>query len=151
MRVLSPLPGTVRPLADVPDPVFADEIVGPGIAIEPLRSQTQVVVAPIAGTIGAVHPHAFALEGPDGFSVLVHLGVDTVTLKGQGFVVHVAAGEPVVAGQLLLTWSPVEVSAAGLATICPVVAIQAAPGMITHLVAPGADVAAGDPLFDWAG
>ena len=150
MRLVSPLAGTIVLLGDVPDPVFADGIVGPGIAIEPLRSARQVVRAPADGIIGAVHPHAFALELTGGRTILVHLGIDTVSLKGLGFTVQVTAGQVVVAGEPLLTWSPVDVSAAGLATICPVIALQAPAGAVTVLVTPGTDVAAGDPLLDWA-
>ena len=151
LRILSPVPGTVRALADVPDVVFAEELVGPGLAIEPVAAREQVVLAPADGTVGALHPHAFALELTGGRSVLVHLGIDTIRLRGEGFSLHVTAGQVVVAGQVLLTWSPVGVGAAGRATICPVVALQADPHVLTRLVEPGAHVEAGDQLFEWAG
>ncbi|MDM7832621.1 PTS sugar transporter subunit IIA [Cellulomonas edaphi] len=149
LRLLSPLSGVVRPVSAVPDVVFAEQIIGPGVAIEPERSQTQHVVAPADGVVGALHPHAFALELADERSVLVHLGIDTVTLAGLGFTLHVRAGEAVTAGQRLVSWSPVDVAAAGLATICPVVALQAPEGSVVALVADGVAVAAGDPLLDW--
>ncbi|WP_448061217.1 PTS sugar transporter subunit IIA [Cellulomonas hominis] len=151
LRILSPVAGTVRPLAEVPDPVFAQEIVGPGLAVEPLLTQTQRVLAPVDGTVAAVHPHAFALEVPGGRAVLVHLGIDTVGLAGQGFTVHVSAGQTVSAGDRLLTWSPLDVHAAGLSTLCPVIALSAGPGTLEPLVAPGDTVAAGTPLLDWRG
>jgi len=150
LRLLSPLAGTVRPVAAVPDVVFAEQIIGPGIAIEPERTQTQHVVAPADGVVGALHPHAFALELDDERSVLVHLGIDTVSLKGLGFTLHVRAGDTVTAGQRLVSWSPVDVAAAGLATICPVVALQAPEGVVTPLAADGDVVAGGDPLLDWS-
>jgi len=150
LRLLSPLAGTVRPVSAVPDVVFAEQIIGPGIAIEPERTQTQHVVSPADGVVGALHPHAFALELDDERSVLVHLGIDTVSLKGLGFTLHVRAGDKVTAGQRLVSWSPVDVAAAGLATICPVVALQAPEGVVTVLAADGDVVAAGDPLLDWA-
>ncbi|MEN0130335.1 MAG: PTS glucose transporter subunit IIA [Brevundimonas sp.] len=150
LRLLSPLTGVVRPVADVPDVVFAEQIVGPGIAIEPDRVQTQHVVAPADGVVGALHPHAFALELDDERSVLVHLGIDTVGLAGLGFTLHVRAGDTVTAGQRLVSWSPVDVAAAGLATICPVVALQASAELITVLVPAGDAVRSGEPLLDWA-
>ena len=111
----------------MPDPVFAEGMVGPGVAIEPQHVQTQTVLAPADGVIGALHPHAFALELSEGRTILVHLGIDTVGLAGQGFTLHVDGGQTVRAGDRLVTWSPVDVSAAGLPTICPVVALQADP------------------------
>jgi glucose-specific phosphotransferase system IIA component len=149
-RVLAPVPGVVAALGDVPDPVFADQMVGPGLAVEPLRVQRQTVVAPADGVVGALHPHAFALELLDDRSVLVHLGIDTVGLAGLGFTLHVAVGDEVRAGDPVLSWSPVDVAAAGLATVCPVVALQADPAALTPLVAVGDTVEAGAPLFDWA-
>jgi len=150
LRLLSPLAGVVLPVTDVPDPVFAEGMVGPGIALEPVRNQTQVVVAPADGVIGALHPHAFALELSEGRTVLVHLGIDTVGLAGRGFTLHVEGGQTVRAGDRLITWSPLDVHAAGLATICPVVALQADPAALTVLVPEGTSVAAGDALLDWA-
>jgi len=149
LRIVSPLAGVVHPVSSVPDPVFAQEIVGPGVAIEPLRTQSQTVVAPADGVVGALHAHAFALELPDDRSVLVHLGIDTVRLAGQGFTLHVERGARVRAGDRLVTWSPVDVSAAGLATVCPVVALQADRDVLELLVEDGASVQAGDPLLDW--
>ena len=85
LAVRAPLAGRVLPLADVPDPVFAGQIVGAGLAIEPADGATGVVVtSPVAGRVAKVHPHAFvvALEGTT-TGVLVHLGIDTVGLKGR--------------------------------------------------------------------
>jgi glucose-specific phosphotransferase system IIA component len=150
LRLLSPLTGVVRPVSAVPDPVFAEGMVGPGLALEPQHVQHQTVLAPADGTIGALHPHAFALEVGEGRTILVHLGIDTVGLAGRGFELHVDGGQSVRAGDRLVTWSPVDVSAAGLATICPVVALQADPDLLTLLVADGDTVEAGQPLLDWA-
>lgn len=182
MTMVAPLSGRVVALADVPDAVFAQEIVGPGLAIEPLaagsdptRSEATtdgtarehddaadgssegqaaeapdgVVVAPVSGTVASLFPHAFAIETPDARTVLVHLGIDTVTLQGTGFDVLVAQGDEVVVGQHLLTWDPVAVAAGGLATVCPVVALQGDPAQITPLVTVGALVQRADPLLTW--
>ncbi len=151
MSMVAPVSGQVVAMADVPDPVFAQEIVGPGLAIEPLAEGAVdgVVVAPVSGTVASLFPHAFALQTPDSRTVLVHLGIDTVTLKGAGFEVLVAVGEEVVVGQHVLSWDPSAVSAAGLATVCPVVALQGDAAQVTALVAPGATVRRGDPLLEW--
>ena len=148
--MLAPVPGRVVTLSDVPDPVFAEAMVGPGIAIEPLRAARVTAVAPADGVVGALHAHAFALECEGDRSVLVHLGIDTVGLKGLGFQLHVAAGDTVRAGDKVVTWSPVDVAAAGLPTVCPVVALQADGAAVTPLVTAGDDVEAGSPLLDWA-
>ena len=150
IRLLSPLTGVLRPVTAVPDPVFAEGIVGPGVALEPQSVQRQTVLAPADGVIGALHPHAFALELSEGRVILVHLGIDTVGLAGQGFTLHVDGGQSVHAGERLITWSPVDVAAAGLATICPVVALQADAHVLRVLVGDGDQVEAGQPLLDWA-
>ncbi len=147
--VLAPVAGTVRLLVDVPDPVFATAMVGPGVAIEPVDG---VVVAPVTGVVVAAHPHAVAIraDGESARDVLVHLGVDTVGLGGEGFALLVAAGERVEAGAPVVRWSPDAVRGAGLSALCPVVALQAGGG-VRPLVGPGVEVAAGDPLLAWAG
>lgn len=150
MRLLSPVPGTVLALSAVPDPVFAQAMVGPGVAVDPLRSAVQQVVAPADGVVGALHPHAFALQLADGRGVLVHLGIDTVRLAGLGFDLRVVAGQQVHAGEVLLTWSPVDVAASGLSVVCPVVALQAPADGVRPLVQPGTVVGAGAPLLEWA-
>ncbi len=149
LRLASPVPGVVRPLTAVPDPVFAEQMVGPGLAIEPDRTGRQDVLAPCDGVVGALHPHAFALETGDGRAVLVHVGIDTVTLAGQGFVLHVERGQQVRPGERVLTWSPVDVAASGLSTLCPVVALQADADDLELLVAEGEQVAAGRPVLGW--
>jgi PTS system glucose-specific IIA component/PTS system N-acetylglucosamine-specific IIA component len=150
VRLVSPVAGVVRALADLPDAVFAQEMVGPGLAVEPDRVGRQDVLAPCDGVVGALHPHAFALELDDGRGVLVHVGIDTVTLRGSGFVLHVDRGQHVRAGDRVLTWSPVDVAAAGLVTACPVVALQGEAADLVRLVADGDRVTAGTPLLDWS-
>jgi PTS system glucose-specific IIA component len=84
LHVLSPVSGTSHEVSDVPDPVFASGMVGPGLAIEPDRS-VQTAVSPIAGRLAKLHPHAFLVVSASGPAVLVHLGIDTVHLHGAGF------------------------------------------------------------------
>jgi len=147
--VHAPCAGTVRDLSDVPDVVFCERMLGPGLALDPFAFSTQVL-APVDGTLVAVHPHAFALRAGDGRGVLVHLGLDTVELAGRGFVIHRSVGEPVRTGDLLLTWDPVDVAAAGRTLSCPVIALQADPADLALLALPGQDVVAGQPLFAWS-
>jgi sugar PTS system EIIA component len=137
-------------LEDVPDPVFAQAMVGPGVAVEPSTDDGARVVAPADGRVATAFPHAFALETASGRTVLVHLGIDTVRLAGAGFTVHVAAGEDVRAGDELVTWSPGDVAAAGLATVCPVVALQGVTDDVEVLARSGDVVQAGDPLLAWS-
>ena len=135
-------------LSDVPDVVFSARMLGPGVAVDPLLTST-LVLAPVDGTVAALHPHAFAIATADGRAVLVHVGLDTVELAGQGFTTHRTVGDPVRTGEPVLTWDPVAVSATGHALACPVVALQADPADVALLVAPGQDVVAGQPLLAW--
>ncbi|MDD9206575.1 PTS glucose transporter subunit IIA, partial [Georgenia sp. 10Sc9-8] len=95
LEVLAPVAGTVLPLADVPDPVFAEALVGPGIAVDPAREGEVSVVAPVAGTVVKLHPHAFVILASGGRGVLVHMGLDTVELRGEGFTLHAAEKDTV--------------------------------------------------------
>jgi PTS system glucose-specific IIA component len=147
-QVLAPCPGTVIAMADVPDPVFAEEMVGPGVAIEPERGPT-TVVSPIAGTVLKVLPHAFVVLG-DGVGVLVHLGINTVRLEGEGFEVLATQGSEVAAGDPMITWDPstLPASAGGqdVSSVVPVVLMDGVKGSVTS-EAIGGSVAAGDLLF----
>ena len=104
-RVLAPCPGRVIPVTDVADPVFAAEMVGPGVAIEP-TGEVVTVVAPIAGRVLKLHPHAFVVLGDDGVGVLVHLGINTVRLEGRGFELLATEGDTVAAGDPMVRWDP---------------------------------------------
>ena len=151
LSVRAPLAGTVVALADVPDPVFAGAVVGAGLAIEPLMDAGEVVaVSPVTGTIGTIHPHAFVVvDAATGAGVLVHLGIDTVTLHGDGFGLHVAAGDQVQAGDAVITFDPSRVRAAGLSAVCPVVVFSSKAENCRAEAPAGTAVQPGDPLFDW--
>lgn len=149
--VLAPVAGRARALADVDDPVFAAEMVGPGLAVDPpVAGGDQQVVAPVDGVVAKLHPHAFVVQVPDGRAVLVHLGIDTVQLRGEGFTLHVAEGDEVTAGQVLVAWSPSAVVGGGRSAVCPVVALDGSADDLERLVRPGDEVAAGEPLLRWA-
>ena len=147
--VLSPVPGAALPLAQVPDPVFAGALVGPGAAVDPARGGAQEAVAPVAGTLVKLLPHAFVVLGAGGRGVLVHLGIDTVQLAGAGFELLAAQGEEVAAGQPVLRWDPAAVAAGGRSPVVPVVALDAGAGALHEVRAEG-PVDAGAPLFRWA-
>ncbi|WP_125775478.1 PTS sugar transporter subunit IIA [Antribacter gilvus] len=160
LTVLSPVAGRVVAMRDVPDPVFAESLVGPGLAVDPDRMLGRDVVAPCDGVVVKLHAHAFVVAADGGSSdggssagpvggrgVLVHLGIDTVQLRGEGFTLHVAEGDRVRAGETLVSWSPATVSDGGRSPLVPVVALDLGPAGLTELVRPGTVVAAGDPLF----
>lgn len=148
MQVLSPCPGRVFPITEVSDPVFAAEVVGPGVAIEPLPEPT-TVVAPVAGTIFKLHPHAFAMVTADGVGVLVHLGIDTVKLKGAGFELVATERATVAAGDPMVSWNPAEIAGDGISTTVMVVVLDRPAGSIVD-AAIGRHVVPGDPLFSTA-
>ena len=121
--VLAPVPGRAVRMEDVPDPVFAQSMVGPGAAVDPPREVVEAV-APVSGKVLTIHPHAYVVVTADGFGVLVHLGIDTVQLEGKGFTTHVAQGADVTAGQLMVTYDVPAVEALGRNPIVPVVALE---------------------------
>lgn len=143
--VLAPCPGRLVALADTPDPVFASEMVGPGVAIDPEPGEV-TVVSPIAGRVVKVHPHAFVVLAPDGVGVLVHLGINTVRLEGNGFEVLVDQGATVAAGDPMVRWDPATITGEGISTLVPVVALDRPKGSVPA-PAPGAVAATGDLLF----
>lgn len=147
MNVGSPVPGTVVPITEVDDPVFADAMVGPGVAVRPVGG-SQDAVAPVDGTVATLHPHAFVIAADDGRAVLVHLGIDTVKQDGAGFTVHVAKGDAVRAGQPMVGWNPDAVAAAGYSAIVPVVALDAADDALRQRCS--GEIGAGGHLFTWA-
>lgn len=147
LKVLSPVPGRAVGLSEVPDPVFAQGMVGPGTAIQPTNG-SQEALAPITGKIVKLHPHAFAVADDEGRGVLAHLGIDTVKLEGQGFEKLVTEGERVEAGTPLVRWNPADVVERELSPIVPVVALDVASDVISRAVT--GEVAAGDTLFQWA-
>lgn len=150
LTVLAPVAGTVVAMADVPDPVFAGELVGPGLAIDPTRSGTVTAIAPVAGRIVKLHPHAFVVQADESRAALVHLGLDTVQLAGEGFTLHAAEGDTVGAGDRVVSWDPAQVESGGRSPVCPVVALQGSADALTTLAAVGSTVEAGDPLLEWS-
>lgn len=146
-EVLAPVPGAVRPLAEVPDRVFAQGLPGCGLALDPDRGGSVDAVAPIAGRVVVIYPHAFVVAGDDGAAVLVHLGVDTVQLRGEGFELLVHQGDVVEAGEPVVRWDPGAVERGGRSPLVPVLAMDAPDEALADLVE--GRVAAGDRLYTW--
>ena len=149
LEVLAAVAGRTMAMSEVDDPVFSAGYVGPGVAIVPDPERGRDAVAPIDGTIVKVHPHAFVVKGDDGRAVLVHLGINTVQLEGEGFTVHRQQGDVVTRGDVLITWDPAAVEAGGRSAVCPVVALEAPADALTGTPADGSDVTASDTLFVW--
>jgi PTS system glucose-specific IIA component len=147
-RVLSPVGGTAVGLAGVPDPVFAQAMVGPGTAIDPERAPGQAL-APVDGKLVKLHPHAYVVVDAEGHSVLVHLGVNTVQLKGKGFELLAAEGDTVTAGQPLVAWNPAAIEAGGRSPVTAVVALDAGEDALSSIVESG-PVERGAELFLWS-
>lgn len=123
IQVAAPLDGTVVPLDNVPDPVFAGGVMGPGVAIEPTGT---TVYAPGAGVVVAAQPtgHAFGLQLDNGTEILIHVGIDTVNLKGEGFDVKVKNGDRVETGTPLVTFDRAVIEKAGYPLITPVIVLN---------------------------
>ncbi|MDK4468472.1 beta-glucoside-specific PTS transporter subunit IIABC [Enterococcus hirae] len=116
----SPLSGKVLPLSDVPDKVFSSGAMGKGLAIDPEKGE---LIAPADGEITTIFPtgHAVGLTTKDGIEILMHIGMDTVELDGQGFETFVKQGDQVKAGDLLVRFDIEAIKAAGYSVITPIV------------------------------
>ncbi|WP_339345776.1 phosphoenolpyruvate--protein phosphotransferase [uncultured Sphingomonas sp.] len=145
LTLLSPLPGWVSPLDEVPDAVFAGGMIGDGVAIDPTGAQ---LVAPCAATVLSVHAgrHAVTLRTDDGADVLIHLGIDTVALGGAGFTVRVAAGQRVATGDPLVDLDLDRLLAAATSMVTPVLVTDTDAFEVVERH-PGGAVAIGEPLL----
>ncbi len=150
--VRAPLAGRVGALASAPDAVFASGLLGEGMVLDPLDAGALVhagvieALAPVDGILAAVQPHAYAVQPEDGPAILVHLGIDTVSLAGEGFAPLAERGALLRAGDGVIAWDPTAITDGGLAALVPVIAMQ---GSGIRLLAPeGSVVAAGDSLFE---
>ena len=145
VSILSPVAGLRQEVSDVPDPVFAAGMVGPGAAIAPHHGK-QTVVAPIDGRLAKLYPHAFVIVSDLGPGVLVHLGIDTVQLDGDGFELLVPEQAQVQAGDEIVSWDPRFVEDTGRSAMCAVVVLDC-PYPATALSDNGAEVGSAEPLF----
>lgn len=143
-RLSSPVAGTPVPLEEVPDEVFASGAMGAGLAIEPEGNR---VVAPFDATVVTVLPskHAVGLRSDNGVELLVHVGLETVALKGEPFTCHVARKQRVAKGDVLLEFDRAAIEAAGCSLITPVIITNSKElgGMVPR---PATHVAEGEEL-----
>ncbi|HTJ93697.1 MAG TPA: phosphoenolpyruvate--protein phosphotransferase [Pararobbsia sp.] len=108
VELAAPLSGVMVPLDTVPDPVFAQKMVGDGVSIDPTSDE---LLAPLSGTVTQLHRanHAVTITGDNGLEVLLHIGLDTVMLRGEGFTALVNEGDTVTTGQRLIRFDPLSV------------------------------------------
>src|SRR5688500_9055589 len=146
MIVLSPFGGWCAPLEEVPDAAFAQRMLGDGVAIDPTGHELR---APCDGEIISVAAarHALALRTAEGAEILVHVGIDTVGLAGEGFEVRVRKGDRVRAGDLLLTVDLEQVSRKSPSLMSPVIVTNGERFRVCHAAVNRA-LAAGDALFE---
>jgi glucose-specific phosphotransferase system IIA component len=129
IEVLAPLDGVVVPLEDVPDEVFAQKMAGDGVAIDP---SGQVAVAPVTGDLVKLFPggHAFGISMSGDVELIVHIGLDTVELKGQGFENIATEGQKVRVGTSIVRFDRATIERTGKVMLSPVVSSGA--GTIVH-------------------
>lgn len=144
--IAAPMKGKAVALSEVNDPTFSEGLLGKGIAIIPSEGK---VYAPVGGEIGLVFDtrHAVSMTGDEGMEVLIHVGLDTVNLKGEGYEAHVSAGDKVKKGDLLLSVDLDKVKEAGYDTITPVIICNTDDYADVVAVADG-DVAEGDAVLN---
>ena len=111
--------GEAVPLSRVPDAVFAEKVLGDGIAILPKEGK---IVSPVAGRVTSIAPtkHAIGICSEDGLQILVHVGLDTVSLRGEGFILHVAVGDTVKIGTPLVDFDIDLMKQKGISPLTPV-------------------------------
>ena len=144
--LVTPIVGDVVALADVNDPVFSSGAMGQGIAVKPSQG---VVYAPADAEVSIAFPtgHAFGLKTTDGAEVLIHVGIDTVSMNGDGFEAKVAQGDKVKAGDVLGTFDSNKIAAAGLDDTTMVIVTNTADYASVAPVATGS-VAKGDAVIE---
>lgn len=120
VQLVSPLDGQVKPLSQATDPVFSSGVMGQGVVIEPSQGE---LVSPVNGTVTVLFPtkHAVGIVSEECVELLMHIGMDTVSLDGKGFEAHVAQGDKVVVGQQLISFDTNVIKEAGLITETPVI------------------------------
>ena len=145
MMIVSPMKGRAVPISQVSDPTFGQEILGKGAAIQPSEGK---VYAPADGEITLLFDtlHAVSLTTELGAEILVHIGLDTVKLQGEHYQAHVATGDKVKKGDLLITVDLEAVKAAGYEIITPVVICNTADFALVEAIT-GSEVNPGDDLI----
>lgn len=136
IEIVSPVAGWVTPLDDVPDPVFAERMLGDGVAVDPVDGR---VIAPAAGAVTSIHPagHAVTLRLDSGPVLLIHVGLDTVALDGAGFTAAVKDGQRVEQGDLLIEFDIDLVARRARSLVTPVIVTNGDAFCVTHSTAEG--------------
>ncbi|MFA2605055.1 PTS glucose transporter subunit IIA [Bacillus cereus] len=118
--IVAPLTGAVKNIEEVPDPVFAGRMMGDGVAIDPTEG---VVVSPVDGEIVQLFhtKHAIGIKAKNGTEILIHVGLETVKMEGEGFVAHVSEGQAVKAGDKLISFDLELIREKAKSTITPIV------------------------------
>jgi PTS system glucose-specific IIA component len=118
--VLAPVTGRIIPIEQVPDPTFAEKMLGEGVAIDPTEGE---IVAPVDGEIISLFPtkHAMGIKSNNGLEILIHIGLDTVKMQGEGFETFVQVGDKVSAGTTLIRFSTELIQRKASSIITPVV------------------------------
>ena len=148
IQLVAPLSGRLLPLEAVPDPVFAQKMVGDGVSLDPV---SQSLVSPCEGTVTLIHSagHAVTITTTEGVEVLMHIGLDTVMLKGQGFTPRVKTGETVARGDVLIDFDADYVATHARSLLTQIVVTTM--GLVRDLQTHAGDVVAGqDPILDIA-
>ncbi|HDA2593771.1 TPA: PTS transporter subunit IIABC [Staphylococcus aureus] len=145
--VHAPLTGEVTPLSEVPDQVFSEKMMGDGIAIKPSQGEVR---APFNGKVQMIFPtkHAIGLVSDSGLELLIHIGLDTVKLNGEGFTLHVEEGQKVKQGDLLINFDLDYIRNHAKSDITPIIVTQ---GNITNLdfkQGEHGNISFGDQLFE---
>ena len=124
-EIFSPIKGFVEPLSAVPDPTFADELMGKGVAIRPTDG---IVVSPVKGTVSALFKtnHAIGLKSETGAEILIHIGIDTVKLNGKHFTSYIQVDDTVEIGQKLVSFDQQAIEQEGYETITPIIVTNTA-------------------------
>ncbi|CAA9412278.1 MAG: PTS system, N-acetylglucosamine-specific IIA component [uncultured Rubrobacteraceae bacterium] len=146
MRVLAPISGRAVPLAEVPDEVFAEGMAGQGCAIIPEASGE--AVAPVSGVLVKLFEggHAFGIATDDGMEMIVHLGLDTIELRGRGFEKIATEGDRVEAGQPIVRFDLEEIRSGDYDPVTPVLVTNPEDHPVTGTHT--GDVQAGEALFE---
>ena len=145
IMVVAPVSGEVVQLCETDEPLFSSEALGKGVAIKPAENR---IVAPCDGTVSLMFDtgHAVSLVSKSGAEILIHVGLETVSLKGKHYTVHVKNGDAIKAGQLLIEFDREAIAADGFDTITPVLVCN--PENFSEMrTYPGKTVRAGEKII----
>lgn len=136
VEIGSPAAGRLISIKEVHDPAFNEEVLGKGVAVVPSNMQ---ICAPVDGKVSSIFPtgHAVAVTSRDGVEILIHVGLDTVKLKGRHFTIHAQEGQEVKKGELLIEADIEKIQAEGYDITTPIVICNSNDFSKIHIVEPG--------------